>query len=87
MIIKVLPYLTFRYNALMILKRLFPMYLKRCDSKGNYDKNKNLKFYQKFFKNPIINKEIKNCEEGLINQTALDSCLHICQRFSPLKYD
>lgn len=71
----------------MKLNRVFPMYLRRCDNKGNYDKGKNLKFHQKFFRNNQFSKEITQCQKGISSQTALNSCLPICQRFSPYKYD
>ena len=87
MIESTLNYLDFMKNDFIFLARVFPEYLLKCDQKGIFDGSKHLKHHQKFFKDKPMIKDIISCKEGILLNIGLDSCLPICKRFSPLKFN
>ena len=73
-----LPFYKFKYLHWMKISRVFAKYLKSCDLKGNYHKEKQLKHSMKFFKQFEIFDDVIKCNENLSSEKALDSCAGFC---------
>ena len=82
-----LPYYKFKYLHWMKLSRAFRKYLKGCDIKGTYHKEKQLKHSMKFFKQYEIYDDIINCDSNVSGEKGLDSCVGFCSKFNPTRYD
>ncbi len=71
----------------MKISRLYSKLLTKCDLRGKYYPNRYVRHDIKFFRQPEILMDIKNCEASINSPRSLEFCSGYCSQFNIVKYN